>query len=197
MKKSKIWFTSDTHFGSERTLNLSKRPFKSVVEMNETIINNWNSVVDKDDIVYHLGDFGDYDYVKELNGNIILICGNYEMKDIKEYKINLGFIQHLLDLGFYDVLIDGIEFISYHSVWFGYDGKMHQLNMTHEPSKLPNVYMKNGFSLFGHIHGLQKVKRRGLNVGVDCHNYYPIDLDTVMFYKKGIEEFYDNEVFIE
>lgn len=30
----RIWFTSDTHFGSERTLRLSKRPFNSVEEMN-------------------------------------------------------------------------------------------------------------------------------------------------------------------
>ena len=35
---SKIWFTSDTHFSSERTLELSKRPFKSVEEMDKILI---------------------------------------------------------------------------------------------------------------------------------------------------------------
>ena len=42
---SKIWFTSDTHFSSERTLELSKRPFRSVEEMDKILIENWNSVV--------------------------------------------------------------------------------------------------------------------------------------------------------
>ena len=35
-----LYFTSDTHFGSERTLELSRRPFNSVFEMDETIIKN-------------------------------------------------------------------------------------------------------------------------------------------------------------
>ena len=55
---SKIWFTSDTHFSSERTLELSKRPFKSVEEMDKILIENWNSVVGQNDTVYHIGDFG-------------------------------------------------------------------------------------------------------------------------------------------
>ena len=42
---SNIWFTSDTHFGQQRTLNLSKRPFKGVREMNLSIIEKWNSLV--------------------------------------------------------------------------------------------------------------------------------------------------------
>lgn len=42
---NKVWFTSDTHFNSERTLELSKRPFKTVEEMNNVLIKNWNSVV--------------------------------------------------------------------------------------------------------------------------------------------------------
>lgn len=39
------------------------------------------------------------------------------------------------------------------------------------------------------------IKPYGLNVGVDCHNFTPIDLDTVSFYLNGILNFYDNEVF--
>ena len=51
-----FYFTSDTHFGSPRTLELSKRPFNSVREMDRTIISNWNNTVGEEDIVYHLGD---------------------------------------------------------------------------------------------------------------------------------------------
>ena len=37
------WFaTSDTHFGAERTLELSRRPFRNVGEMDLTLISNWN-----------------------------------------------------------------------------------------------------------------------------------------------------------
>ena len=102
---NKIWFTSDTHFGSERTLQLSKRPFKSVKEMDEALIDNWNNTVGKDDIVFHLGDFGNYDVIKQLNGEITLIFGNYERKDIREqFNYNMeAFIDKLLDIGFYDV----------------------------------------------------------------------------------------------
>ena len=40
-----IFYTSDTHFGSERALNLSKRPFNTVEEMDWKLIENWNKVV--------------------------------------------------------------------------------------------------------------------------------------------------------
>ena len=33
-----IYFTADTHFGSKRTLELSKRPFKDTDEMDNYII---------------------------------------------------------------------------------------------------------------------------------------------------------------
>ena len=77
-QKPKIFFTSDTHFGSQRCLELSKRPFRSVSDMDWTMISRWNSVVGPSDVVYHLGDFGDTWPTDYLNGKIRLILGNYE-----------------------------------------------------------------------------------------------------------------------
>lgn len=49
--------------------------------MNETMINNWNSVVNDDDTVIHNGDFGWFNqekYFKRLKGKKILIRGNHD-----------------------------------------------------------------------------------------------------------------------
>ena len=79
-----IFYTSDTHFGSERALKLSKRPFNSVNDMDWKLIENWNRIVHINDTVYHLGDFGSLWPLKYLNGKIILIQGNYEKKLFEE-----------------------------------------------------------------------------------------------------------------
>lgn len=78
------WFTSDTHFGHARIIELSNRRFGSVDEMNEALVDNWNSVVKPEDTVYHLGDFnlGKFDesieYAGLLNGHKILVTGNHD-----------------------------------------------------------------------------------------------------------------------
>lgn len=176
----KVWFTADTHFGHERTLELSKRPYKNVEEMDNDIIQKWNSVVKEDDTVYHLGDFGNYDIRKLLNGKIILLYGNYEVDDVISGKV---WQTDLVD----EYKFDEVE--GEMSIELNIDGL--ELECIHEPSNSNT----NKFRLFGHIHKLQMVKRNGLNVGVDCHNFYPIDLETVKFYKNAIENHYDEEVF--
>ena len=55
------------------------------------MINKWNKTVKPDDIVFHLGDFGDYNLRKHLNGKIILICGNYEDKLTDKELLAYGF----------------------------------------------------------------------------------------------------------
>lgn len=51
------YYISDLHFDHTNVIKFDNRPFKDVEEMNNTLINNWNSVVKKSDIVYVLGDF--------------------------------------------------------------------------------------------------------------------------------------------
>lgn len=81
-----IWCISDTHFGHSNIIQYTGRPFNSTEEMDETLIANWNAVVDKDDIVIHCGDFGFLPrgeiakYIARLNGNIILILGNHDTR---------------------------------------------------------------------------------------------------------------------
>ena len=54
---SGVFFTSDTHWGHANIIRFCSRPFVSVEEMNDILIQNWNNVVPKDGIVFHLGDF--------------------------------------------------------------------------------------------------------------------------------------------
>ena len=81
-----IYFIADTHFNHENIIKYCNRPFKNTYKMNEYIIQKWNSVVKKDDTVYHLGDvgFGSLQEVKSLverlNGTKILIKGNHDLK---------------------------------------------------------------------------------------------------------------------
>ena len=81
------WFISDTHFQHENVLKFSPSPFRTIEERDEKIIENWNSLVKRGDIVYHLGDvfFGSKDSFKtlwpRLTGSKRLIVGNHD--DVK------------------------------------------------------------------------------------------------------------------
>ena len=94
----KLYVTSDTHFNHKNIIKYCNRPFNDVYEMNETLINNWNSVVTPEDIIYHLGDFGFgtkeelQEIFDRLNGYKYLIMGNHDRKS-KTYYQGLGFIK--------------------------------------------------------------------------------------------------------
>ena len=51
-----IYLTSDLHLNHNKEFVYFPRGFKSVYEMNDTIISNWNKTVSGDDDVYLLGD---------------------------------------------------------------------------------------------------------------------------------------------
>lgn len=83
----KIWFTSDLHLGHSKIINYVNRPFYNVEYMDKCLIANWNRIVGIDDTVYHIGDFTlnkkFEEYSSYLNGNIIFLKGNHDIKEIK------------------------------------------------------------------------------------------------------------------
>ena len=90
-----IFFTSDTHFGHSKIIDYCKRPFSSIEEHDKTLIQNWNNAVGQDDTVFHLGDFayGNSQFIaniiKQLNGNIILIKGNHDLRNMNPTLYNI------------------------------------------------------------------------------------------------------------
>lgn len=87
---SKIFFIADTHFREEAIILYENRPFKNADEMDKTLIKNWNSEVNPEDIVYVVGDFGakgcESEYLSRLNGTKYLIKGNHDTESNDYYR---------------------------------------------------------------------------------------------------------------
>lgn len=76
-----VYFTSDLWLGRENILKIANRPYESLEEMENDIIEKWNSIIKDDDTVYVLNNFAVDPYtaaraLKDLNGNIILMNPN-------------------------------------------------------------------------------------------------------------------------
>lgn len=167
----KHFFTSDTHFNDPR-LKIYSRPFTSVDMANKVMIANWNSVISPEDTVWHLGDFSydedGYSFVNQLNGKINLILGNYDYKNLKDYSIFNSVKDHTV------LNINGKDYF-----------------LTHKPEDGSS----NMFNIVGHIHGLWRVQRNMLNVGVDANHFLPLPTEKIEFQVNGILKHYDINVF--
>ena len=78
-----IFITANQQFGRKGAIRAYDRPFSSVAEMNQRLIDEWNSTVAEGDIVFVLGNFA-WDpetaeiIAKQLNGKIIALEGEYD-----------------------------------------------------------------------------------------------------------------------
>lgn len=89
---SNLFFISDTHWGhrSITSFEAEYRPFASLEEHDECLIDRWNSIITKRDTIWHLGDvfFGRPTaerVLPRLNGNKKLILGNHDRYPIEVY----------------------------------------------------------------------------------------------------------------
>ena len=172
---SKIYFTSDMHFGHEAILKYCNRPFANVEEMNQKLIENWNKKVPEDGIVFNLGDFawGGYPFWKsmreQLNGKIILIKGNHDEKNLTQTGA-----QELFELVTYQmkIQIEGRKIYLNHYPFLCYAGTYRDANGLE-------------YQAFGHVHSGPGAKGMDIDrlsmlfptqydVGVDNNNYEPI-----------------------
>jgi len=172
------WFISDTHFNHNGIIHLASRPFENAEEMNEALINSWNSFVGLHDIVYHLGDFmyrnsllDITEIIGRLNGNIQLILGNHDINNIRksDYK-------YFTWVGNYKTItINNQRYVLFHYPIHSWDG-IH----------------KGHIHLHGHTHNnIVDPKKNRVSVCVELLDYRPINLEElkqlVLLHNKLVE----------
>lgn len=180
-KQARVWATSDTHFNHANICAYSGRPFASIGQMNEALIAYWNSVVEPNDIVIHMGDFamGDRSLIPDilfrLNGHITMIAGNHDNKRDDRYYMEV--IREPAVLKYQDLTIE----------------------LRHNPAKVRGL---GDIAFCGHVHEKWAYKAKGeiapeyltrehsdpafevlvptYNVGVDVRNYLPQLIEQIL-----------------
>lgn len=177
------WWTSDTHFSHANIIKYCDRPFRDVQEMNEALIEKWNSTVAPDDVVYHLGDLALGQAIERqialtarLQGRKHLVPGNHDRiaESFEGRRDAARFVPIYEDAG-WSILPE----------WFEHSIGKHRVVVSHFPyvgdsldedryrqyrprdSGLPIIH--------GHVHKLFAVLGRQFNVGVDVHGFAPVD----------------------
>ena len=185
------FFTSDTHFGDEKTIKRDMRPFKSAKEFDRFVLKTWNKQTTKDDTIYVLGDFischhnenesypQTLPYAKKLKAKVILILGNNEERAIKYYFDNDfdKFRDFCIKSGFEDVKKSDTITINKKKFF-----------LTHKPSGCrPDM-----LNLFGHLHRSGGVYRPfGFNVGCDLNHFRLYSEDDIISLTYLKKDFWD------
>jgi len=159
-----IYVISDTHFGHDNILRFKRkdgspvRPFTSTQDMNDVIIQNWNSIVRDCDIVYHLGDvyFGQgHKVLPNLKGRKRLILGNH---DDGKCKYLQQYFQKIM-------------------VWRNFP----EFNcvLSHVPLHESSLN-KVQYNIHGHIHEKQSPSPRHINCSVEVTGYKPVNIEDLI-----------------
>ena len=157
----KTFFISDTHFGHENILKYDNRPFDTIEEHDQALMDNINSVLQPGDTLWHLGDVAwnqkayewFFDNLKE-EVRIKLIRGNHDdrgslpffpTRDVAQVKVN------------------------------GY-----KIFLSHYPHLSWPCRRYGALHLFGHVHGTLQGVGRSLDVSANVIGYTPISAEEVI-----------------
>jgi calcineurin-like phosphoesterase family protein len=176
-----VWFTSDLHLGHARIIELCRRPFADLDEMNEAIIRRWNERVASGDRVFVLGDVAlgqiaeSLPLVGRLNGTKLLVPGNHDRCWSGNHRIRPIDRSRYEGVGF-TILPE----LHRHGDWwlchFPTAGDSHDEDryVNHRPTIPEGEWL-----VHGHVHEKWKVNGRQINVGVDVWDFRPVHEDEV------------------
>ena len=156
------FFTSDLHFNHVNLITNIRH--MTVEENNKLIIDNWNKIVNKKDVVYILGDITMEDhrhiaeFIKQLKGIIYVIGGNHDTR------------RCCTQLALSGIPVMGC--IDYH-----------HFILSHMPVDMSNLCGKIG-NIHGHIHKSDghyqfQMGIRYYNVNTEFHQYTPVDFEDI------------------
>lgn len=166
-----IWITSDFHFGHEKDFLWQPRGFISWEDHAESVIKNYNEVVDEDDEIYILGDcvlknddFG-IECLKQLKGHKYLAVGNHD-SNLRINKYEEANVFEKIEYGY------RLKHGKY-SIW-----------LQHYPAMMGNYKDKSPtICLAGHTHSpdkFQNMVNGCYNIALDAHNCYPVGLEEAL-----------------
>lgn len=154
------FFTADLHLDHDNIIEHCDRPFKNVEEMNQALIDNWNSVVRGKDVVVVAGDvclhsdpeLVRYRFLQYLKGNKIFVKGNHDHW-LRGVNKRYMYIKKVM-------------------------GQM--IHVSHYPLRTWAASNRQAcWQLHGHCHGALEPYINQYDVGVDCNNYYPVSMDQL------------------
>ena len=158
-----VYFTSDNHFGHAAARSFYCRPFSSIAEMDQVMIDRWNSVIQPWDEVWHLGDFAVRQsaqrvasLLRVLHGQKHLIVGNNDDAAVTG-RTGWESVQ-----SYAEVTADRL-----------------QLVLCHYPFRTWRNMDKGWINLHGHSHGRLKPLLRQFDVGVDVWDFRPVRLEQM------------------
>lgn len=179
------YYISDLHFGHENALAFDNRPFTSIQQQDEYIVEHWNARINIDDDVYILGDISWYNVTKtieilnSLNGHKHLIVGNHDKRFLKNKEFRDCFV----------------EICDYKEIYLNKD---ESIVLCHYPIPCFKNHYYGWYHFYGHVHNsfeynmMQHVKRqmvdlydtpcRMYNVGgmISYMNYTPRRIDEII-----------------
>lgn len=173
---AKVFFTSDPHLGHKNLVEGLRN--MSVEECDNLIISNWNRVVSKRDMVYVLGDLVMEKhniiekYIRQLNGNIIIVGGNHDNRRccIEYQRLGIPVMGALNYKGYICTHLPVHE-----SALLGFKGNIH--GHIHKQGVIDGV---------GEYYPETIKHPRYYNVNVEFHDYTPIEFSE-------IERFFSNK----
>lgn len=168
-----IYYISDTHFGHRNILKMDGRPFSTIEEMDDELIQRWNKRVTNEDDVYILGDFAFRNgktaswYLKQLKGRKHLIIGNHDQVTIQDKQA----VEYFTSIEKMSLINDQNQTVS----------------LCHFPVAEWNGKRRGGYHVFGHLHCRRDTVyefmsqfNSALNAGCMINGYRPVTLDELM-----------------